>query len=43
MNFKKIADTSFNLIRAQPDNDNLFYAKDSYEAKYQFLIKNVKV
>ena len=30
----------FNLINQQPDIDNIYlYAKDSYEAKYQFLIK----
>ena len=29
-----------NLIKNQPDIDKIcFYAKDSYEAKYQFLIK----
>ena len=29
-----------NLINNQPDIDKIcFYAKDSYEAKYQFLIK----
>ena len=29
----------FNLIRQQPDIDkNYLYAKDPYEAKYQFLI-----
>ena len=30
----------FNLISQQPDIDNTYiYADDSYEAKYQFLIK----
>ena len=30
----------FNLINQQPDIDNIYlYAKDPYEAKYQFLIK----
>ena len=29
----------FNLINQQPDTDKTyFYAKDPYEAKYQFLI-----
>ena len=34
-----------NLITHQPDNDRLYlYAKDPYEAKYQFLIyKHEKV
>ena len=32
--------SSFNLINQQPDIDKIyFYAKDSSEAKYQFLIK----
>ena len=31
--------SSFNLIGQQPDIDKIYlYAKDSYEAKYQFLI-----
>ena len=30
----------FNLINEQPDIDKIYlYAKDPYEAKYQFLIK----
>ena len=30
----------FNLINQQPDIDKIYlYAKDPYEAKYQFLIK----
>ena len=30
----------FNLINQQPDTDKIYlYAKDPYEAKYQFLIK----
>ena len=30
----------FNLISHQPDIDKIYlYAKDAYEAKYQFLIK----
>ena len=33
-----------NLIRHQPDFDKIYlYAKDPYEAKYQFLIKNMKI
>ena len=29
----------FNLLNQQPDVDNIYlYAKDKYEAKYQFLI-----
>ena len=32
-----------NLINHQPDIDKIYlYAKDPYEGKYQFLIKNVK-
>ena len=31
-----------NLINNQPDIDKVYlYAKDPYEAKYQFLIKNL--
>ena len=31
----------FNLINQQPDIDKIYlYAKDPYEAKYQFLINN---
>ena len=31
----------FNLINQQPDIDKIYlYAKDPYETKYQFLIKN---
>ena len=34
----------FNLINQQPDIDKIYlYAKDPYEAKYQFLIKNMKI
>ena len=30
----------FNVINQQPDTDKIYsYAKDPYEAKYQFLIK----
>ena len=33
-------DSLFNLISHQPDIDKIYlYAKDAYEAKYQFLIK----
>ena len=33
----------FNLINQLPDTDKIYlYAKDPYEAKYQFLIKNYK-
>ena len=33
-----------NLINKQPDIDKIYlYAKDPYEAKYQFLIKKEKV
>ena len=33
------ANSLFNLIRRQPDIDKIYlYAKDLYEAKYQFLI-----
>ena len=32
-----------NLINNQPDIDKIYlYVKDPYEAKYQYLIKNVK-
>ena len=32
-----------NLINNQPDIDKIYlYAKDPYEAKYQFYLKNVK-
>ena len=35
---------SFNLVSDQPDIDKMYlYAKDPYEAKYQFLIKKEKV
>ena len=34
----------FHLINEQPDIDKIYlYAVDSYEAKYQFLIKKGKV
>ena len=34
----------FNLINHQPDIDKIYlYAKDPYEAKYQFLINKKKV
>ena len=33
----------FNLINQQPDIDKIYlYAKDPYEAKYQFLINKEK-
>ena len=33
-----------NIIYQQPDTDKIYlYAQDPYEAKYQFLIKNVKM
>ena len=36
--------TSFNLIRQQSDIDKIYlYVKNSYEAKYQFLLKKEKV
>ena len=34
------ANSLFNLINHQPDIDKIYlYAKDPYEAKYEFLIK----
>ena len=34
----------FNWINQQPDIDRIYlYAKDPYQAKYQFLINNVKI
>ena len=34
----------FDLINEEPDIDEMYlYAKDPYEAKYQFLIKKEKV
>ena len=34
----------FKLINQQSDIDKIYlYAKDPYEAKYQFLVKNVKM
>ena len=34
----------FNLINQQPDIDQIYlHVKDLYEAKYQFLIKNLKI
>ena len=37
------ANSLFNLISQQPDIDKIYlYAKDSYEAKYQFLISKHK-
>ena len=38
------ANLLFNLINQQPDVDKIYlYPKDPYEAKDQFLIKNVKM
>ena len=37
------ANALLNLINNQPDIDKIYlYAKDPYEAKYQFYLKNVK-
>ena len=38
------ANALLNLINNQPDIDNIYlYAKDPYEAKYQFLINKLKL
>ena len=35
-----ITDSLFNLVNHQPDIDKIYlYAKDPYEAKYQFLVE----
>ena len=37
------ANSLFNLVNQQPDIDQIYlYAKDPYEAKYQFLIKKTE-
>ena len=47
MNFMKTADTSFNLIKQDDDDqsiiDNIYlFVKDPNKVKYQYLVKNVK-